>query len=444
MNLTPAAVLMVAIIVQAIVPRVRVPVMLLAAALSMLAVALGGADDVAVRDVVHGVVSGVPWDVLILLVALGVTSQIFAEARAFERLAVFAAKHGGADPARVVVVFAVVMYVVSGVVNNLTALLLVLPVLLVLLKLTGTTERHARWLIGVLLVACNLGGAATPIGDFPAILLLGAGAMDFVPYLTLAVPLTSTALLVLLVIVWLWVRPARDVSSSSLAQRVTVDVVVALHRHVHVQPATALPAAVSLAAMLVVWTAVPASTAPPELVAWLGATTALLCLPRRAALILRRAVDVEAALFLFALFVCVGCVQRTGMFDALAQGLLALPVSPATQLAAFLVVAGVLTGLFSAGPSMAGLLVVAKGLTATLPADVVYVGLALSVCAGSSLFLTAATAGPLAQGMVGAAGVNDVAGRPVRFSFSSFLPTGVLSFVVIQGTAVAWAMIRVL
>jgi Na+/H+ antiporter NhaD/arsenite permease-like protein len=437
MSAVLAAILVVAIVAQAIWARARVAIVLLAAAG---AVVLVSAADLATP---HQILARVPWDVLILLIALGVVSQAFADARAFERVAVFTARHGGVDPARVVIVFGVVMYVVSGLVNNLTALLLVLPVLLVLLRVTGTTTRHARWLIGVMLVACNLGGAATPIGDFPAILLLGAGAMEFLPYLARALPTTFAALLVVLGAVHFLVRPARDVVASPATRGLTIAIIEALHRRMRVRWRVFVPAAVVLVTMLVVWAAVPARICPPDLVAWIGVPLMLLALPRDAASLVRRSVDVDAALFLFALFVLVGCVQCTGLFALVAQAIVALPVSPAAQLVVFLVGAGVLTGLFSAGPSMAALLVVAQSLSERVPADAVYVGLALSVCAGSSLFLTAATSGPLAQSLVEGAAIDDQHGRRVRFGFADFLPTGLLAFTIIQATAIAWAVVRV-
>ena len=46
-------------------------------------------------------------------------------------------------------------------------------------------------MLEVLLVSCNLGGAATPTGDFPAILLLGS--MTFPDYLVRVAPVTTVA-----------------------------------------------------------------------------------------------------------------------------------------------------------------------------------------------------------------------------------------------------------
>jgi Na+/H+ antiporter NhaD/arsenite permease-like protein len=435
-SVLPPLLLLLALTLQALLPRQRVPIVVLAAALAVVVVDAFGLATT--REILRGV----PWDVLVILIALGAVSQGLAEAHVFERLGVLVAKKGGADPRAVVVVFGVVMYVVSGVVNNLTALLLVLPVLLVLLRLIGTTARHARWVVSVVLVSCNLGGAATPIGDFPAILLLGAGAMEFVPYLVRALPLTAVAEVVLLVVVVVVVRPDRDVPSTPALRRLTVAVVESLHRHVRLRPRLLVPTSLVLLGMLIVWITVPARTASPELVAWIVAALLLLTLPRQATAQLRHAVDVESTLFLFALFVLVGCVQHTGLVTAMAAGITTLPVPPAAQLVVFLVAAGLLTGLFSAGPSMAALLVVAHALAESVPADAVYVGLALSVCAGSSLFLTAATSGPLAQGLVERAGISDVDGKQVQLGFAQFLPTGLLGFAVIQTLAVLWGVLR--
>jgi len=75
-----------------------------------------------------------------------------------------------------------------------------------------------------------------------------------------------------------------------------------------------------------------------------------------------------------------------------------------------------------------------------MPKTAVYVGLAMGVCAGSSLFLTAATVGPLAQAMTERAGIIASDGRPLRFGFAEFLPIGLLAFAVILTVGIAAAL----
>lgn len=429
-------ILVAALVLQALLPRRRVLIVSFAAGLACLVSAsLGVATP-------PRLLAEVPWDVLVILVTLGMLSRMLAESRLFDRLAVLATRVSRADAVRALAVFAVVMYVTSGVVNNITALVLVLPVLHVLLKLTGPRQRYVSWTVGVLLVACNLGGAATPIGDFPAILLLSGGRMTFVGYLQRAAPATAVALAVLLTIVLVVVRPARGVARDPVSARLTRTIIEAMYRNVTLDRRTFVPAAVSLALMLAAWTLLPASWGiTPDLVCWLGVGLALALRHRMGERLVRSGIDSEATLFLLSLFVMVAAVRKAGVFDAVAHTIQTLPLSPTGQLVVFLLVAGVVTGVFSAGPSMAALLDVADSLARRLPPHAVYVGLALSVCAGSSLFLTAATSGPLAQAITERANLRDPEQRPLRFGFFEFLPVGLVSFCVIEAVAIGYGLL---
>ncbi len=126
--------------------------------------------------------------------------------------------------------------------------------------------------------------------------------------------------------------------------------------------------------------------------------------------------------------------------DLSTLALLGLPLSDRGQLVVFLVSAAPLTGLFSAGPSMAALLDVAEALAKRHPPEAVYVGLAMAVCAGSSLFLTAATAGPLAQALTERAALHDSDGSPLRLAFFDFVPVGLLGFGVILTVDIGFAL----
>ena len=429
-----STILLLTLLVQAILPSYRVLVVCSGAGLSCLAATLLHVAPTS------RILAEVPWDVLIILVTLGLVSQLFAASRVFDRLAVVATRISRADPNRLMITFAIVMYVVSGIVNNLTALVLVLPVLHVLLRLGGTKQRYVSWTLGLLLVSCNLGGAATPIGDFPAILLLGRGSMTFIDYLAQAAPATAIALLVLLGVSYFFIRPAAEMPNDPVSTGLTRAVMEAMHRRIALDLRVFVPAVGSLCLMIAAWIFLPASLGiGPELVCWLGAALALIGNRRLGEKLVRTGIEAEAVFFLLSLFVMVAAVRDTGLFELIAKTLEHLPISPTGQLFAFLLLAGVLTGLFSAGPSMAALLEVAESLAKRLPPSAVYVGLALSVCAGSSLFLTAATSGPLAQALTERADLRDIDGNPLRFGFFDFLPTGLVGFAVIEATALGYA-----
>jgi Na+/H+ antiporter NhaD/arsenite permease-like protein len=432
------AILVVALVLQAAWPRYRLLITLSGAASSCLTTSVLGLGHAS------QLLADVPWDVIVILVGLGLVSEVFVEARLFGVVAMQACRYSGADPRKIALLFALGMYLHGGLVNNLTALLLILPMLLGLYKLVGVTQRYVTWSIGLLLVACNLGGAATPIGDFPAVLLLGQGKMGFAAYLVRALPATLVGLVVIVTTIVYGVRPERGLSKSPVSAAITVDTMSALYRSVRVDRRTLLPASVALCAMIVAWMTLPLEKgATPELICWIGAGAALLARPSLGERLIRRKVDIEATLFLLALFVMVVAVRRSEVFTSIARGLVALPISPVAQLVVFVVAAGLLTSIFSAGPSMAALLEVADILVRVHPPNTVYVGLALGVCAGSSLFTTAATSGPLAQALTERADLRDSEGRQLRFGFVEFLPVGLLSFVVIEAVAITYCLVTI-
>lgn len=432
-------ILVVTLVVQARFASARMLVVLTGAAAASLASALLGHGGT------HELLAEVPWDVLVLLVALGLLSEAFVEARLFAVLAVRAAEASRASPVGIVLVFGTAMYAVSALMNNLTALVLVLPIVLIILRVAGAGQRQVSWTLGTLLVACNLGGAATPIGDFPAILLLGRGSMSFGAYLVRAAPATLVGLVLVLAVAAAALRRAHGRVNADLRAAISRSLLRSLYRGARLDRRLLAWLTVVFVAMLAAWTLLPASgPISADLVGWIGVLVALFARPTFGERIVRARVDVEAVLFLLSLFVMVAAVRRTGVFSIAAKALTDLPVPPAVQLVLFLVLVGLVTGLFSAGPSMAALLEVAAVLATRLPPHVVYVGLALSVCAGSSLFLTAATAGPLAQSLTERAQLVGDDQKRLRFGFAEFLPIGVVSFVAIEAVAIAYALAGVL
>ncbi len=432
-----ALTLMAALVAQAALPAYRLMIVLAGAALSCAGAAWLGIGSV------EAIFAGVPWNVLLILVALGLFTHRLADTRVFGLASVALVRAAGARPTVLLALAALGTYVVSSVVNNLTALLVILPVLLTVFALSGVSQRFMVWTLGLMLVACNLGGAATPIGDFPAVLLLGRGSMGFAQYLGEAMPPTLVAMGLMLVLVLLQ-RPARDVPATPLVRRLTLATLSRLYRGVRLDRGLLWPCLGAAAGMIAGWLLLPSAWGiGPELVAWIGAGLVLLARPSAGERAIKQSVDVEAVLFLLALFLMVGVVRETGLFRDMAGWLKAAPLPPEGQLVLFLVVAALATGLFSAGPSMAALLEVADVLSRQFPPSAVYVGLALAVCAGSSLFLTAATAGPLMQSLAERAALCGVDGRLLRFGFREYLGVGLLGFGVILTVAIVrtlWAI----
>jgi len=426
-----SATFLVAIIAQAVWPQRRLQIVL-TGAVTCAAVACGaGVLDMATLW------KAIPWAVIVILVCLNGLTQAIVPSNILGRLAVATCTQSRGSELGLLIIFPTLMFLLSAVVNNLTAMLIVMPILLTILKVLGPSDRLRNLLISALLVSCNLGGAASPIGDFPAVLLLGYGRINFISYLIRAGVVCAVIFIVVQMAFIAWHLLTGANRKSSIEQRLAVETIRRLYRRTRINWTTLSPAAVTFVAMIIAWSA----GVSPDLVAIVGTVVVLVFAGARAETIIRRGIEVEPVLYLIGLFMMIAIIDAAGVLDLVATPIFNFASSPRLMISAFLILAGVLTGIFSAGPSMAALLPLADKMTAYVPADSVYVGLALSVCAGSSLFLTAATSGPLAQCQVEAAQLPRDDGGTAAFDFLHFVPRGIVAFAIIQAGAIVFVLL---
>src|SRR4029077_15731016 len=86
------ALLVVTLVIQAILPRYRLLIVMGGAGASCVATSLLGLGHAA------QILSDVPWDVLVILVGLGLVSEVFVESRVFGVLAMRAGRWSRAVP----------------------------------------------------------------------------------------------------------------------------------------------------------------------------------------------------------------------------------------------------------------------------------------------------------------------------------------------------------
>ena len=102
-----------------------------------------------------------------LLIGMMVIVNILRRTGAFEYLAIWAAKAVKGEPWKILVVFAVFTALASALLDNVTTILLIVPITLVI---TDTLETDPIPFVLPLILASNIGGTATLIGDPPNII----------------------------------------------------------------------------------------------------------------------------------------------------------------------------------------------------------------------------------------------------------------------------------
>jgi Na+/H+ antiporter NhaD/arsenite permease-like protein len=151
--------------------------------------------------------TGVDWNVIFLLFGMMVIVGILKHTGLFECLALWAARTSRGDPKRLLALTIVVTAVPSPILDNVTTVLLVTPVMLQVCQRLGLSP--APYLMTVVFAA-NIGGMATLIGDPPNIIIASRGGLTFNDFLVHSLPITIVLTLGLVLLTRLLFRRSLD------------------------------------------------------------------------------------------------------------------------------------------------------------------------------------------------------------------------------------------
>jgi Na+/H+ antiporter NhaD/arsenite permease-like protein len=118
----------------------------------------------------------IDFNVIFLLLGMMVIANVMRTTGVFQWLAIRSIRIAGADPWRIMVALCLITAVASAFLDNVTTVVLVGPVTLYLAAALGVSP--VPYLIAEIL-ASNVGGMATLIGDPPNILIGSAAGIDF-------------------------------------------------------------------------------------------------------------------------------------------------------------------------------------------------------------------------------------------------------------------------
>jgi Na+/H+ antiporter NhaD/arsenite permease-like protein len=161
------------------------------------AAALGGVAAMAVIGLVDAESAffdhetGIDWNVIFLLFGMMVIVGVLKQTGLFEFLALWAAQKSGGHPYKLLVLLVLVTATVSPILDNVTCVLLVAPVALSVCRRLELSP--APYLISLIL-ASNIGGTATLIGDPPNIIIGSRAGLSFDDFLVHSLPLTIVLL----------------------------------------------------------------------------------------------------------------------------------------------------------------------------------------------------------------------------------------------------------
>ena len=272
-----------------------------------LMVLLGATDDAGIFFSEH---AGIDWHVIFLLLGMMMIVGILRQSGAFEFLAIWAAKRAKGRPFVVMSMLIVITAVLSAALDNVTTVLLIAPVTLLI------ADQLAVPVVPFLItqvMASNIGGAATLIGDPPNIIIASRANLTFVDFLVNMAPLVVLLMVVFLGLAWLlWGRKLRY--DPERAARV-----MALNEREAIKDTRLLVTSIAVIGLVLVGFLLQGVThLDPAVVALMGAGL-LALLTRLEARKVVGDVEWETLLFFAGLFVMVGGLVNLGVIEQLGK-----------------------------------------------------------------------------------------------------------------------------
>jgi Na+/H+ antiporter NhaD/arsenite permease-like protein len=372
----------------------------------------------------------VDWNTIGLLLGMMVIVAILNKTGLFEYLAIKSAKWGGARPGRILIVLAVVTAVLSAFLDNVTTVILMVPVTFLI---ADTLRVSPVPFLLTQVMASNVGGAATLIGDPPNILIGSAADLSFVDFVYNLAPVVLLVLPVVLAYLYFAFRRELRHSKGAEEDVRTLDAEGAIRDKVLLRKSLLIIGVVTLAFFLHGLLHLEVAT-----IALLGAATLMLYARSNIEEVLR---DVEwpTLLFFVGLFVMVGGLEATGVMGRVAELLTAFDGSSAVMAVAIIWGSAVGSGIVDNVPFTATMIPVIRELAQAqglFPAEVrpLWWALALGADFGGNLTLIGASANVVVAGM------SERAGE--KISFLRFMAYGVPVTVLSLAGATLYVLLR--
>ncbi len=375
-------------------------------------------------------IRGIDFNTLGLLTGMMVIVAITRRCGVFQFIAIWSAKRVEARPWGILVMLSVVTAVFSALLDNVTTVLLIAPVTLLV---TDELAVNPYPFLFTEILASNIGGSATLIGDPPNIMIGSAVHLSFNDFVLNLAPITPLILLLTLVVIYfIWGRgmeadAERRRHVMSLSEREAITDVPLLVKSM-----------VVLALVLLAFVLAHPLGLEPATIAMMGAGLLLLLTnfgrdaEGQSKDVHRSFGEVEwvTIFFFIGLFVVVHGVEHAGLLELLARKILDMTGGEITITAmAILWVSAVASAVVDNIPFVATMIPLIKSMAPALGGAEqlmpLWWSLALGACLGGNGSLVGASANLIVAGMA------ERAGHPIKF-----LPFMLLAFPMMIGSIV--------
>ena len=378
---------------------------------------------------IKNIVRDYQYNVLIILIAMELFTNLISSTGIIEIISLKIAVLSKGNKSSVLILFGFLMFIISAFLNNITAVLVILPIIFVLLKIIGINQRYVNIFFATILALSNTGGASSPIGDFPAIVIMNSGITTFLDYLSKGFPfflINSVA-----IILW-WkfhIKKDKQINNKS---RFTISLLQSKYKNIKIKKNVLVGLGIILFIMFVCWSFIDQNVISPEIIAILGCALAMFyCIVNKVQV--KTDIDLKPVLTI-ASFLYLSCVvSQTGILSSFAILLQENIKEPKLLLISIMIFTSLISGLFGAGPAASAMMPVIIFLCNGVfinQTSWVAIAYAASICAGSSLFMWSATAGFILSKKIDEAHLTDINNTRLVWNIKNYLFYGIQNYTI--------------
>ena len=372
-------------------------------------------------------IEAIDFNTLGVLFGMMLFVAVVRESGLFEYMAIKAAKVSKGDPWRIMMSFILITAVFSAILDNVTTVLLVGPMTFTICRILKTDP--VPFLMTEIL-ASNIGGTATLIGDPPNIMIGSAASLSFFDFIAVDGPVV-VVLMALMVLAFRFLYGRRlHVSEEERAEIMLLDEKKAIRDEGLFKKSLVMIAVVTLAFMLHGVLGVESSEVA------LAAGILMVLIGRANLESAVQHVEWTTLLFFIGLFIVVGSLEVNGVIQLMAQWILdVFADNPLLLMIVILWVSAVLSAILDNIPFVATMIPLVLAMEAG-GVDVVplWWAISLGACLGGNGTLIGASANVVLSG------ISGKHGHPI--TFTQFLKVGFPVMVVTVAIAMVYLLLR--
>ncbi|MEN6348790.1 MAG: ArsB/NhaD family transporter [Syntrophomonas sp.] len=348
-------------------------------------------------------IAGIDFNTLGLLLGMMIIVIITRRSGVFEYVAIKAAKLAKGNPAKILILLAIITAVLSAFMGSVTVALLIVPVTF---SITDKLNVNPGGFLLTEIISSNIGGTCTPVGDPPNMLIGSATNLQFMDFVSNLTPIILVILAVTIVLILLLYRNKLKATDEDKKR------VMELNEFDSIKDWLLLKRSLVVLALTIIGfffqQTLHLQTATIALV---GAVLLLLITKEEPEDVLL-SVEWPTLFFFIGLFILVESLVKVGVINSIARQSLALTQGslPLTTLL-ILWMSGIFSAFVDNIPFVTAMIPLIKdiGELTGMPLDPLWWSLALGTCLGGNGTLIGASAN------VVVAGISERQGYPITF-----------------------------